>query len=93
VLRGETDEDPARLLAEADGLWEQGREDEARVIYKRLREDFRLSLVYLLNKDHIKDRAEEPKPDKPKKKNKKKGKKKGKKKKGKNKDEDEETEP
>ncbi len=55
--RGGT-EDPARLLADADALWKEGRKVEAAAIYERLRDEHKLSLVYLLNRDHIKKRAE-----------------------------------
>ncbi len=50
-------EDPDSLLARADELWSKGQKSEAAAIYLRLREDFKLSLTYALNKDRIKDRA------------------------------------
>ena len=40
-----------------DELWSQGKRKEAAALYLRLREDFKLSLTYALNKDRIKDRA------------------------------------
>lgn len=52
--------DPARLLAEADRLFDQGKKAEAAPLYQRLRDEFKLSLVYALNKDRIKDRAKFP---------------------------------
>jgi hypothetical protein len=57
VLLGKSDENPAALLAEADRLWAADLKVEAQVIYKRLREEFRLTPVYYLNKKRIKDRA------------------------------------
>ena len=54
---GAADEDPAKLLQQADKLWDSGKKAEAAKIYGRLREEFKLSLVYALNKDRIKDRA------------------------------------
>lgn len=54
---GAADEDPAKLLEQADKLWDSGKKAEAAKIYGRLREEFKLSLVYALNKDRIKDRA------------------------------------
>jgi hypothetical protein len=53
--------DPARLLSEADQLWKQGKRAEAVPLYQRLRDEFKLSLVYVLNKDRIKERASAPK--------------------------------
>lgn len=55
--RGGGADDPATLLGQADRLWDQGKKTEAAAIYARLREDFRLSLTYALNKDRIKDRS------------------------------------
>jgi hypothetical protein len=55
---GEDDaDDPAALLGEADRLWSEGKKTEAAAIYARIREEFKLSLVYALNKDRIKERA------------------------------------
>lgn len=50
-------EDPDALLARADELWSQGQKSDAATLYLRLREDFKLSLTYALNKDRIKDRS------------------------------------
>ena len=50
-------DDPATLLERADTLWSQGQKTEAAALYTRLREDFKLSLTYALNKDRIKDRS------------------------------------
>ena len=50
-------DDPAALLEQADRLWSSGKKAEAAVIYQRLRDEFKLSLVYLMNKDRIKDRS------------------------------------
>ncbi len=63
---GNTDEDPAELLRIADQLWIEGEVDQARQIYRRLEDEFKFTLVFLLNKKHIERRAEEPKPPKPK---------------------------
>lgn len=49
--------DPVALLAQADALWAAGKPDEARPLYKRLKDDFKLTLTYLANKDRIDDRA------------------------------------
>lgn len=49
--------DPTALLKEADRLWDEGKKTEAAAIYKRIRDEFEISLVYLLNKDRIKDRS------------------------------------
>ena len=51
------DEDPNEILKRADELWSQGQKKEAAALYSRLREDFKLSLTYALNKDRIKDRS------------------------------------
>ncbi len=75
-LLGQGTQDPAELLSAADELWAAGKPAEARPLYQALRENHRLSLVYVLNKDRIKDRAEEPKttdPSSPKKEKKKQG--------------------
>ncbi len=52
-------EDPEALLSRADALWAQGKQDEARPLYKRLREEHKLTPTYLLNRDRIKERAKE----------------------------------
>ena len=54
---GGAKDDPAALLEQAQELWDAGEKAEAARIYQRLREEFKLSLVYLLNRDEIKDRA------------------------------------
>ncbi len=51
-------DDPAELLRRADELWKAGEKVEAAALYGRLHEDHRLSLVYALNRDRIKDRAD-----------------------------------
>ncbi len=51
-------EDPAKLLADADKLWDQGKKAEAAAIYRKIREEHKVSLVYTLNRDRIKKRAE-----------------------------------
>jgi hypothetical protein len=58
------DDDPAVLLERADLLWSQGKKAEAAALYARLREDFKLSLTYALNKDRIKDRSKYKDPPK-----------------------------
>lgn len=52
-----TGDDPDSLLKQADELWTKGKKAEAAKIYTRLKEDYKLSLTYALNKDRIKDRA------------------------------------
>ena len=54
---GGAKDDPAALLEQAQELWDAGEKAEAARLYQRLREEFKLSLVYLLNRDEIKDRA------------------------------------
>jgi hypothetical protein len=49
--------DAAEVLRRADELWSAGKQAEARPLYKRLREEFKLSPTYLLNRDRIKERA------------------------------------
>ncbi|MCZ6597140.1 MAG: hypothetical protein O7B99_05860 [Planctomycetota bacterium] len=49
--------DPGELLREADALWRAGRKVEAAKLYKRIRADHKVSLVYALNRDRIKQRA------------------------------------
>jgi len=53
--------DPAGLLKQADALWDAGKKDEARPLYKRLKDDFKLTPTYLFNRDRIDDRAKAPK--------------------------------
>jgi hypothetical protein len=55
--RAEGDPDPGALLKEADRLWKQGAKAEAATIYKRIRKEFKLTLVYTLNRDRIKKRG------------------------------------
>lgn len=50
-------EDPNEILTRADGLWSKGQKVEAAALYSRLREEFKLSLTYALNKDRIKERS------------------------------------
>ena len=50
-------DDPDTLLRRADELWSKGQKAEAAKLYERIKEDFKLSLTYALNKDRIKDRA------------------------------------
>jgi len=54
-------DDPEQILADADALWAANKPDEARPLYKRLKDDFKLTLTYLLNKDRIDERAKKPK--------------------------------
>lgn len=51
-------DDPTELLRRADEMWKAGEKVEAAALYRRLHEDHRLSLVYALNRDRIKDRAD-----------------------------------
>lgn len=55
-------DDPATLLERADSLWSKGQKAEAAALYLRLREDFKLSLPYALNKDRIKERSKYKEP-------------------------------
>jgi len=55
--KGEESEDPDTLLKRADELWSKGQKAEAAKLYERIKEDYKLSLTYALNKDRIKDRA------------------------------------
>ncbi len=57
-------EDPDTILAQADQLWSQGKKAEAATLYLRMREDFKLSLAYALNKDRIKERSKFTEPPK-----------------------------
>ncbi len=59
LLGDQGKDDPEELLRRADALWTEGKPDEARPLYKRLREDYKLSPTYLLNRDRIKERAKE----------------------------------
>jgi hypothetical protein len=64
-LGGKTgSEDPDTILAQADQLWSQGKKAEAATLYMRMREDFKLSLAYALNKDRIKERSKFTEPPK-----------------------------
>jgi len=62
----EADESPQKtlsaeeLLAQADKLWEEGKQDEARPLYKQLKSKHQLTLVYVFNKDRIRKRAKDP---------------------------------
>lgn len=47
---------PAELLREADRRWSEGDRAGAAPIYRRIRDEFPLSPVYLLNRDRIKAR-------------------------------------
>ena len=61
VVRGEnaeTGETAQSLFDEADRLWKDDRRAEAAAIYRRIREEFKLSLVYALNRDKIKKRGD-----------------------------------
>ena len=49
--------DPAVLLAEADRLWDAGQKLEAAELYRRIRKDHKISIVYALNRSHIKRRG------------------------------------
>lgn len=48
---------PESLLAQADALWAKGDKKAAMPLYQRLKDDFKLTLVYQFNKKKIKDRA------------------------------------
>ena len=60
ILGGEKTpaDDPKLLLDEANTLWEGGKRNKAAKIYRRLEKEFKLTPVYLFNKDLIKDRAD-----------------------------------
>lgn len=49
--------DPEELLRRADELWDRGEKAEAAKLYEELHDDHKVSLVYLLNRDKIKDRS------------------------------------
>ncbi|MFH0943723.1 MAG: hypothetical protein V2A76_00855 [Planctomycetota bacterium] len=51
-------DDPKKLLDEANTLWEGGKRNKAAKIYRRLESEFKLTPVYLFNKDLIKERAD-----------------------------------
>lgn len=55
---GGSSDDPKALLAEADKLWSAGDKAAAAPIYVRIRDGFKISTEYLLNKDRIEKRAE-----------------------------------
>jgi len=61
---GKGDDDPADLLSRADELWKKGQKAEAAALYVRLKDDFKLTLTFALNKDRIKDRAKYKEPPK-----------------------------
>jgi hypothetical protein len=61
---GKSGDDPQALLDQADELWKQNKKAEAAALYLRLREEFKLSLPYALNKDRIKDRSKYKDPPK-----------------------------
>lgn len=50
-------DDPASLLAEADRAWNAGDRAAAAALYRRIKDEYEISLVYLLNKDRIRERA------------------------------------
>ena len=56
-IGGGEGEDPGTLLKEADRLWEEGSKLEAAEIYRRIRKEYKLSLVYALHRDKIKRRG------------------------------------
>ena len=53
---GDSGTSPAALLREADRRWSEGDRAGAAPIYRRIRDEFPLSAVYLLNRDRIKAR-------------------------------------
>lgn len=53
---GDSGTSPAALLREADRRWSEGDRAGAAPIYRRIRDEFPLSPVYLLNRDRIKAR-------------------------------------
>jgi len=57
-------EDPAEILSRADELWKAGKKTEAAALYVRLKDDFKVTLTFALNKDRIKDRAKYKEPPK-----------------------------
>lgn len=48
---------PEALLAQADALWAQGNKADAMPLYQRLKDDFKLTMVFILNKKKIEKRA------------------------------------
>ncbi|HTE06141.1 MAG TPA: hypothetical protein VK824_08095, partial [Planctomycetota bacterium] len=48
---------PESLLAQADALWDKGSKAEAKVLYKQLKSDFKLTLTYQLNKKRVDERG------------------------------------
>jgi hypothetical protein len=54
----ESQEDSKQLLEQADALWDQGKKRKAAKIYRRLEKEFKLTSVYLLNRDRIEERAD-----------------------------------
>jgi len=54
----ESQEDSKQLLEQADALWDQGKKRRAAKIYRRLEKEFKLTSVYLLNRDRIEERAD-----------------------------------
>jgi hypothetical protein len=57
-------DDPGDILRRADDLWSKGEKSEAAALYSRLRDDFKLSLAYALNKDRIRERSKFKEPPK-----------------------------
>jgi hypothetical protein len=55
--RDQAGDDPAGLLKQADKLYSEGDKPRAAVLYRTLKSDHRISVVYLLNKSRIKRRA------------------------------------
>ena len=56
-----TPTDPAEILKKADALWSAGEAKPARKLYKLLKQKHKISIVYLLNKNRIEDRAKKKK--------------------------------
>ena len=50
--------DPSDLLARADDLWKKGDKAAAAALYREIREKHKVSLVYAMNRDRIKARAD-----------------------------------
>ncbi len=50
--------DPSDILARADDLWKQGDKASAAALYRELRDKHKVSLVYAMNRDRIKERSE-----------------------------------
>jgi hypothetical protein len=51
-------DDPAAILRRADELWDKGEKAEAAKLYDELHDKYRVSLVYAMNRDRIKERAD-----------------------------------